>query len=180
MLILFMIMLHASQSYIKVANYCSLLHNTVYVVLKYQSALTGTSRKTPWPQAIWLTCSTRTICSHPVPCVTGVSDPITIVPPSVVTLSITWCGGHTARDSYTWQNDVVPYLNAIINTFNKLKVTYYNELKVGNNRHMHWCWFVHEHAPSQSYIKVANYCSLLYNILYVCSVKVSKWTYVNK
>ena len=30
-----------------------------------------------------------------------------------------------------------------------------------------------------TYIKVANYCSLLYNILYVCSVEVSKWTYAN-
>ena len=39
--------------------------------------------------------------------------------------------------------------------------------------------FVRDHAPSQSYIKAANYCNLLHNIHTACGVKASKWTYVN-
>ena len=36
--------------------------------------LTCTPWMTPWPLTIWLTCSTRTTCSHFIPSITGVLD----------------------------------------------------------------------------------------------------------
>ena len=53
--------------------------------------LTCTCWMTPWPLAIWLTRSTRATCSHPVPCVTGVSDSAPKSGAGVVSLSI-WQG----------------------------------------------------------------------------------------
>ena len=130
-------------------NWTSIILLGVTIALtKYEC--TWTCWMSPWPQATWLTCSTRTTCSQPVPCVTSVRDPIKIVPSSVVTLSITWCGGHTAWDNYTWQNEVVPYLNAIMNTSNKLKVTYIMNLRLEIIDTCTDADFVHDHAPSQS------------------------------
>ena len=63
----------------------------------------------PWPLAIWLTCSTRTTCRPQVPCVTGVSDSAPNSSAGVASLS-TWQGawGTTVHsyivDKETWNN----------------------------------------------------------------------------
>ena len=56
-----------------------------------QRRLTCTSWMSPWPLVIWLTCSTRTTCSHQIPRVTGVSDSAPNSSSGVASISI-WQG----------------------------------------------------------------------------------------
>ena len=64
---------------------------------------------TPWPPAIWLTCSTRTTCSPQVPWVAGVSDSVPKSGAGVASLSI-WQGARSTTvhsyivDKETWNS----------------------------------------------------------------------------
>ena len=61
----------------------------------YYKLLTDTCRRCARPLSIGLTGPGAAACQK-VSSVTLEGDTLTIVPPLVVTLSITWCGGHIA------------------------------------------------------------------------------------
>ena len=88
-----------------------LTYNYSYLVICFRfqqcvHSLTGTPRMTSRPVASGITCSTRTTCSQPVPCVTSVVYCAPISSAVVASLSIWYCPWGLTRHYCKWQNEM--------------------------------------------------------------------------